>query len=131
LVVLGIGSEPAWSPDGKSLAFTRTVAGHRHLFVARADGTEDRPITDGPDDDERPTWSPDGRSIAFCTTLVDATAWPQSNLFVVRADGSGLVQLTEGDHVACHPSWGRDGFVYFHANARDRFHIWRLRPRLE
>ena len=26
-------------------------------------------------------------------------------------------------------SWGKDGFVYFHANMDDRFHIWRIRLR--
>ncbi len=57
--------------------------------------------------------------------------WMQANLFVVHPDGSGLVQLTEGDRLACRPDWANDGFVYFHANATDRFHIWRIRPREE
>ena len=55
--------------------------------------------------------------------------WTQSNLFVVRADGSGLEQLTEGDRIACRPDWASDGLIYFHANATDQFHIWRLAPR--
>ena len=92
-----------------------------------ADGTDPRQITDGASDDEAPAWSPDGRRLVFCSTNV-AVETRQANLFTVSPDGAGLVQLTEGDRYACHPAWGRDGFIYFHANATGRFHVWRLRP---
>jgi Tol biopolymer transport system component len=126
--VSGEGTEPAWSPDGRQLAFVRLSGGRAHLFTVKADGTHAVQITEGPSDDEAPSWSPDGTRIVFCSANV--TAQPgQSDLFTVSPDGSGLVQLTEGDRSACHPTWGRDGYVYFHANATDRFHGWRLRPR--
>lgn len=123
LSILASGTDPAWSPDGKRIAFSRTEGGHLHLFLVDADGTHRQQITDGMQDDIEPSWSPDGRYIAFCSAL-DTN---RSNLFAVRADGSGLVQLTEGDRRACHPSWGRDGFIYFHADTNGRFHIWRIR----
>lgn len=129
--VLGGGNDPAWSPDGKHIAFARFTGGHSHLFVANADGTKAQQITDGLEDDEEPSWSPDGRFVAFCSAHGDDQHVTQANLFALRADGSGLVQLTEGDRFACHPSWSRDGFIYFHANATDRFHVWRILPRGE
>jgi Tol biopolymer transport system component len=125
--VSGAGTEPAWSPDGKQLAFVRVAGGHAHLFVLNADGAEARQITEGASDDEAPSWSPDGTRLVFCSANVTVGA-RQADLFTVSPDGSGLVQLTEGDRYACHPTWGRDGFIYFHANATDRFHVWRLRP---
>ena len=125
--ISGEGTEPAWSPDGKRLAFVRTSGGHAHLFVAGADGTGAQQITQGPSDDEEPAWSPNGDRIVFCSANLTARSL-QADLFTVRPDGSGLVQLTEGDRYACHPAWGRDGYVYFHANASERFHVWRLRP---
>jgi TolB protein len=125
--VSGVGTEPAWSPDGKSLAFVRAAGGHAHLFVADADGGEPRQITEGASDDEAPAWSPDGRRLVFCSANVMLGA-RQADLFTVSADGTGLIQLTEGDRYACHPTWGRDGFIYFHANVTDKFHVWRLRP---
>jgi Tol biopolymer transport system component len=128
LSVLGEGTDPAWSPDGKRIVFVRVAAGHAHLFVARADGSEPRQITDGSDDDASPSFSPDGRYIVYCSTHRTELRWTQANLFVVRDDGSGLVQLTEGDRDACRPDWAPDGSIYFHADATDRFHIWRLRP---
>ncbi len=127
LDVIGAGTDPAWSPDGKHIAYARESAGHEHLFIANADGSSAQQITDGPADDEQPSWSPDGKRLVFCSAH-GTTEWTQANLFVVKSDGSGLVQLTEGDRIACHPTWARDGAIYFHVNATDRFHIWRLRP---
>jgi Tol biopolymer transport system component len=123
------GTDPAWSPDGKQLAFSRSSDGHMHLFVARPDGSGAVQITDGSEDDRQPAWAPNGQLIAYCAVRRNEEGWDQGNLFVVHADGSGLAQLTEGDSLACRPDWARDGYIYFHANARDRFHIWRLKPR--
>lgn len=128
LAVLGEGTDPVFSPDGTRIAFVRYEQGHAHLFVANADGTGARSITDGLDDDAGPSFSPDGRFIVYCSSHRTEHPWVESNLFVVRDDGSGLVQLTEGDREACRPDWARDGYIYFHADATDRFHIWRIRP---
>jgi Tol biopolymer transport system component len=127
--VLGEGTDPAWSPHGKRLAFVRRADdGHHHVYVARADGSDARAITDGPDEDRLPAWSPDGGRIAFCSVQTADDGSKRANVFVVGADGSGLRQLTEGDRFACRPAWGRDGFVYFHADATGHFHIWRIGP---
>ncbi len=127
VTVVGSGSAPAFSPDGRRIAFSRTTGSHAHVFVANADGSEAHQITEGPADDVEPAWSPDGRYLAFCSAHGNDDKYVQANLFAVRPDGSGLVQLTEGDHMSSRPAWGKDGFVYFHANATDRFHIWRVR----
>jgi Tol biopolymer transport system component len=133
LTILGAGSDPAWSPQGDRIAFVRAAGGRTHVFVAKADGTGARQLTEGPDDDRQPSWSPDGAALVFCSVHDDGGDGERgpahSNLFVVHADGSGLEQLTEGDRNACRPDWARDGFIYFHADATDHFHIWRLAPR--
>jgi Tol biopolymer transport system component len=129
VTVLGAGSSPAFSPDGKHIAFSRTLRGHPHIFVADADGSGAVAITEGSSDDLDPAWSPDGRSLVFASAHADDDRYVQANLFLVAIDGSGLVQLTEGDKMSSRPSWGKDGYVYFHSNLTDRFHIWRLKPR--
>jgi Tol biopolymer transport system component len=126
--VLGEGTDPAWSPDGSRIVFSRKVGSRAHLFVMNADGTDAQQITEGPDDDVEPSFSPDGNMIVFCSARAEHDRWTQANLFAVRPDGTWLVQLTEGDRFACRPDWAKDGYVYFHANATDHFHIWRLRP---
>jgi Tol biopolymer transport system component len=94
---------PAWSPDGRFLAFER---GGR-LYVTRVNGTGLRILTRRPFGEHHdPTWSPDGRYIAFVTEFVT-----ESSLFVVRADGSGLRRLyrASGDAFVSGPSWSPDG----------------------
>jgi Tol biopolymer transport system component len=62
----------AWSPDGTRIAFTRMRVGDHspldddaEVWVANADGTDARPVAQGPDWQWIPHWSPDGLWIAY------------------------------------------------------------------
>jgi dipeptidyl aminopeptidase/acylaminoacyl peptidase len=63
--------EPAWSPDGRTIAFVsarhddRDYDRVKDLFVIDASGGEPRRLTDGSFTLAAPAWSPNGRSIAF------------------------------------------------------------------
>jgi len=57
--------EPAWSPNGRLIAFASRRDGRSHIYVMRADGTHIRRVTDGESDDDGPAWAPDRRRIAF------------------------------------------------------------------
>ncbi len=61
----GLEEWPAWSPDGKSLAYVAEVGGYRQLFVRPMPGGGERQLTQGMRDHIQPTWSPDGARIAF------------------------------------------------------------------
>ena len=49
---------PAWSPDGKRVAFESDRNGSRDIFIMNADGTGQRPLTDSAADDYEPVWQP-------------------------------------------------------------------------
>ena len=112
---------PAWSPDGSQLAFFSVVLDPgadpsnvtlgrggdypAQIFVANADGTELRQLTDE-GDNRWPTWSPDGSRIAFARGQLLVNTAPDGSqagsvqpgsrqLFTMASDGTD-VQLVEG-----------------------------------
>jgi Tol biopolymer transport system component len=95
-----IDREPAWSPDGLTIAFARQCgSGSSRLFLIRLDGTGLLQLADF---GRTPTWSPDGTKLAY-------TGWGDyaPAIFIVNVDGSGTVQLTTdgtGD-----PTWSPGG----------------------
>jgi len=64
-------TNPVFSPDGKSIAFSRLNGGDWDVYVAPADGggaAEARRITLMPESDFMVAWTPDGREVVFETT---------------------------------------------------------------
>ena len=56
---------PAWSPDGKWIAFQGYRDGGFHIWLIAPDGRNQHMLTSGPYDDREPAWSHDGTRIAF------------------------------------------------------------------
>ncbi|MCB0209685.1 MAG: serine/threonine-protein kinase [Anaerolineae bacterium] len=57
-LVTGPNSHPAWSPDGRQIAFTNRSEGNDEIYLINADGSNMRNLTNFPADDSHPTWSP-------------------------------------------------------------------------
>ena len=55
--VAGNASDPAWSPDGKSIAFVRRQKGHGEIYVMSSDGTDQTRLTRTFAEDIDPAWS--------------------------------------------------------------------------
>lgn len=94
---------PAWSPDGRLIAYIRMP--ERMLFVMNADGTNVRALTSvstGPLN--KPSWSPDGRRIAYIggSDLAYTIA-------VVNVDGTGRRLLLPLDGPYQEVDWSPDG----------------------
>jgi hypothetical protein len=62
---------PAWSPDGKQIAFTSNRSGAGEIWVMNADGGNERQLTHFRGQSLLPAWSPDGKRIAFETDASD------------------------------------------------------------
>lgn len=60
-----LDSYPAWSPDGRRIAFTANLGTRTVVDVINADGTGRERLTAGGGDDAMPAWSPDGTTIAL------------------------------------------------------------------
>jgi TolB protein len=79
--------EPAYSPSGKQIAFTRNGA-DGGIFIMNDDGTQVTRVTMDPSD-RGPRWSPDGKRIAFYSDR-DVS----EDIYVVNVNGTGLTDLT-------------------------------------
>jgi TolB protein len=111
LISGGVNTYPVWSPDGKRIAFRRMLGEtNSEVFVANADGSDARNLTNDPAFDGWPAWSPDGKKIAFASNRGNQNY----QIYIMNPDGSGiqLVARTEGRGTA--PKWSPDGkTIYF------------------
>lgn len=93
---------PAWSPDGRQIAFASSREGSLDIYVMAADGSGDpERLTSTKENDEHPTWSPDGKRIAFQRS--------DGHLYVMNADGSGARRVTSSLSPQADPAWSPDG----------------------
>ncbi len=100
----GVNTEPCYSPDGKSIAFSSTRDGNFEIYFMDADGANVRRLTNSPYRDLRPRFSPDGKRIAF-TSHHDGNA----EVYVMRADGTTPRRLTRNPDRDDYPTWHPDG----------------------
>jgi serine/threonine protein kinase len=97
-------NEPAFSPDGKFIAFSSNRDGFGDIYLMEANGSNVKRLTDKPGGSRTPCWSPDGKHIAF-TTDRDGN----SEIYMMDADGSNQVNLTNDSGFDADPAWSPDG----------------------
>lgn len=122
--------EPAWSPDGKWLAFSskRTMPDpdrnyDRNIYVVASDNTDkgEHPtqVTTNPGADAQPQWSPDGKWITYVSQLEpNLLDYATKHVSVSPATGGEAKVLTKTfDRMASDPRFSPDGkFIYFIAD---------------
>jgi dipeptidyl aminopeptidase/acylaminoacyl peptidase len=123
-------SEPAWSPDGKSLAFTSNRSTpdpdanyNSDIWIVAADNSDKgahlTQVTTNPGADASPAWSPDGKWIAYVTQLdPHLFDYATKHLAVSPAAGGQSKVLTLAlDRMVTFPRFSPDGkFIYFIAD---------------
>jgi dipeptidyl aminopeptidase/acylaminoacyl peptidase len=113
----GDAFDPAWSADGRALAFVSTRGGPRQIYsiglnfsrsVVSFCGAEVCPITSNFAESYEPAWSFDGQSIVFTST---ASGSPQ--IYRMTATGENVTRLTNDNAIDDQPTWSSTGTIAF------------------
>jgi TolB protein len=117
VIIGGINTYGSWSPDMKQIAFRKIIGEENsEVFVANADGSNERNLTNNPFFDGWPAWSPDGKKIAFASNRRSHGY----QIFVMDADGGNrrLITNTEGRGTA--PRWAPGGKTIYFTNCVEK-----------
>ena len=110
----GTNLSPAWSSNGKDIAYSSSRSGDPEIWITDANGGVARRITSFRGPDVSPVFNPKtGAQIAWVS---GRTGLPQ--LYVMDTDGSAVTRMTDGGY-ATSPSWSPNGqFLAFAWNRK-------------
>lgn len=129
-VLLGSGSMPSLSPDGRTIVFVKVTVGETvpTLWTMNIDGSNQIQLTDvNLGSVFFPRFSPDGNQIVFSCLKREKK---DHDLYVIDRNGNSLTQLTINDSYDSQPYWASDGNIYFTSDRGGkgkRFQIWRFK----
>jgi Tol biopolymer transport system component len=82
-------SSPAWSPDGRKIAFVRYHSAEQRfdIYTMNIDGSNQVRLTNAGSNSQSPSWSPDGSKIVFIRF---------GTIYSMNSDGTNQVELLPG-----------------------------------
>ncbi len=100
---------PAWSPDGRELAYVSFELQKAVVWVQDVASGQRRPVANFRGTNSAPAWSPDGRTLVASLSRDGGT-----QLFSMGRDGSNLKRLTQSSAIDTEATFAADGrTIYF------------------
>ena len=119
-----IENHPAFSPDGRRIAFMSDRSGSQEIWICDSDGSRTTQLTSfGGAAIYSPRWSPDSQNIA----LTVAQRGMKEDIYVVGANGGTPRRMTTDPAEDKWPAWSHDGkWIYFSSTRSGREEIWKM-----
>jgi TolB protein len=114
---------PAWSPDGRTIAFSSERTGRGDIYVMDADGDNVRRMTDHPAYEGAPRFTPDGKAIVF-----EGERDGRAEVYRVELETGAVKRLTASVQRKLGPAYSPDGrtlafmeksLIRWHVSVRD------------
>jgi TolB protein len=91
---------PAWSPDGRKLAYCARIKGVRQIFVYNFSTKQELQLTRGNMNAENPTWAPNSLHLIY-----NASKDPVSELYLINLNSPKAVKISSGKGEKRFPHW--------------------------
>jgi TolB protein len=116
---------PAFSPDGKQIAFASTRAGNWQIFAMDINGKNITQVTTGPMQAIHPSWSPDGTRLVYCSLGSKSNQW---ELWTVNLQTNEKRMIGYGLFPTWSPSRDADRIAFQRPRQRGSrwFGLWSL-----
>lgn len=100
---------PAWSPDGKRLAYVSFALKKPVIYVQTIATGNRQVVANFKGSNSAPAWSPDGKRLAIVLTKDGL-----SQIYLINVDGNGLRRLMQSGGIDTEPCFSPDGkWIYF------------------
>lgn len=122
-------SDPAWAPDGRTIACTKRDKSGVRVILIGVDGSKPRAITNGKYEETEPAWLPDGKKLVVTTTRNDNT-----DLILISSTGAEERYVAASREAEIEPDCSPDGkWVVYEVSDLSaggggdtyRMHIWK------
>lgn len=113
---------PAWSPDGRQLAYVSFESRKPVVYVHTVASGQRRLLANFRGSNSAPAWSPDGSRVAVTLSRDGG-----SQLYVLSAQGGEPRRLTQSSSIDTEPVYSPDGqFIYFVSDRGGSPQIYRM-----
>ena len=91
---------PAWSPDGKKIAYSALAAGSRQIWIYDLETGEEAQLTEGAGHKENPAWASNSLHLMFNSCGAQA-----ADLYMINLNQKKAVKVTQGPGEKRFPAW--------------------------